>query len=123
MTNEFFTRNKDAINNAIEHAKVKYTSSSGNGTNTVVHCYYIDSKDVCISAYAMKNKVSNNIRKYILKVMVKSDTKTQKSVSSARDTDKYAKRFFSVLESKFAEQIAKTQLRQEWKNPAFIHKR
>lgn len=123
MTKDFYMKHQEAIKTTVDSARVKYASSSGNGTNTVVHCYYIDGKHARISAYAMKNKKTNIVSKYILKVMVMSDTKNQKSVSSARDTDKYAKRIFNMLSAKYTEQIAHTQLKHEWHNPAFVHKR
>lgn len=123
MTKDFYKKHQDVIKTTLGGGRVKYVSSSGNGTNTVVHCYYIDGKGARISAYAMKNKRTNIVSKYILKVMVMSDTKNQKSVSSARDTDKYAKRIFNMLSAKYTEQIAHTQLQHEWKNPAFVHKR
>ena len=123
MTKDFYTKHQDVIKTTVDGGRVKYASSSGNGTNTVVHCYYIDGKRARISAYVMKHKKASTGYKYILKIMVMSDTKNQKSVSSARDTDKYAKRIFNVLSAKYDAQMARTQLQQEWKNPAFVHKR
>lgn len=123
MTKDFYIKHQNAIKTTIDGGRVKYASSSGNGTNTVVGCYYIDGKRARISAYVMKHKKASTGYKYILKIMVISDTKNQKSVSSARDTDRYAKRIFDTLSAKYDAQMARTQLQQEWKNPAFVHKR
>ena len=122
MTKDFYTKHQDVIKTTVDRGQVKFASSSGNGTNTVVHCYYIDGKDARISAYVMKHKKASTGYKYILKVMVMSDTKNQKSVSTARDTDKYAKRIFNALSAKYDAQMARTQLQCEWRNPAFVHK-
>ena len=123
MNPNFYTKHKSTINTTIDKGKVKYVASAGKGTDTVVQCYYIDGKDARISAYVMKNKKSKVVYKYILKVMIISGTKNQPSVSSARDTSKYAQRIFEVLDAKYSEQMARTQLKHEWRNPAFVHKR
>lgn len=120
MTDEFYTKHKDKINATIDAGKVKCTSSSGNGTNIVVHCYYIDHKNIKISAYAIRNKQTKATHKYILKVKVISDTKNQKSVSSARNSDKYAKHIFNMLFEKYTKQVALTQLNDNWINPTFV---
>ncbi|MBE6460912.1 MAG: hypothetical protein E7007_03330 [Alphaproteobacteria bacterium] len=120
MTKDFYTEHDKQIKSTVEKNQVKYTVGSGNGTNAVVHCYYVDNKNVRMAAYAIRNKTTKATHKYILKLMVKSDTKNQKSVVSVRDTGAYAKQLFNLLEAKYTRQVARTQLKSGWRNPVFI---
>ena len=94
--------------------------SSSNGTTTAVHCYCVNNENVRMEAYAIRNKKTKATHKYILKLMVKSDTKNQKSVVSVRDTGAYAKQLFNLLKAKYTEQVARTQLKNKWVNPTFV---
>lgn len=122
MTKDFYTEHNKQIKSTVEKNQVKYTVSSSNGTNAVVHCYCVNNENVRMEAYAIRNKKTNATHKYILKLMVKSDTKNQKSVVSVRDTGAYAKQLFNLLKAKYTKQVARTQL-SGWVNPVFvIHK-
>ena len=123
MTQDFFLKHKDAINAAIAKSNVQYAASSGAGTNTVVHCYYVTTKNVRVSAYVIKHKKTDVVYKHILKVMVTHGSKNQPMVSSAQDTGKYAKKIFNTLSAKYDEQISRTQLKHNWRNQAFVNKR
>ena len=122
MTKDFYTEHSELIKSTVKKNQVKYTVGSSNDTNAVVHCYYVDNKNMRMVAYAIRNKKTKATHKHILKLMVLSDTKNQKSVVSVRDTDEYAKQLFNLLEAKYTKQVARTQLRG-WVNPVFvIHK-
>lgn len=123
MTKDFYTEHNKQIKSTVEKNQVKYTVSSSNGTTTAVHCYCVNNENVRMEAYAIRNKKTKATHKYILKLMVKSDTKNQKSVVSVRDTGAYAKQLFNLLKAKYTKQVARTQLQSEWTNPVFvIHK-
>jgi hypothetical protein len=120
MTKDFFKEHNELIKSTVKKNQVKYTVGSSNYTNDVLHCYYVDNKNVRMDAYAIRNKKNKATHKYILKVKVISDTKNQKSVSSARNSDKYAKHIFNMLFEKYTKQVARTQLKSKWVNSAFV---
>lgn len=119
MTKDFYTEHDKQIKSTVEKNQVKYTVGSGNGTTTAIHCYYVDNKKVRMVAYAIRNTQTKATRKYVLKLMVKSDTKNQKSVVSVRDTGEHAKQLFNLLKAKYTKQVARTQL-SGWRNPVFV---
>lgn len=123
MTKDFLKQNQERIDTAINNTPVKYAASSGKDTDTVMHCYYLDARDVSISAYVMKNKKSHTVYKHLLKVTIKSNTGDKRNDSVSQDNGQIAKMFFNKLSTKYSEQIAKTQLKHNWVNQAFVHKR
>ena len=122
MSKAFFEKHRETLVTTINKKPVKYTASSGNGTNIVVHCYYIDSKGVNIAVYAIKNKKTANVSKYIIKAMVASKTKEKCSAASVRATDLNARTMYNMMAEKYTEQIEKTRLKKAYANPAFIQK-
>lgn len=121
MTKDFFKEHNKLIKSTVKKNQVKYTVGSSNDTNDVVHCYYVDNKNVRMDAYAIRNK-KTKATKHILKLMIKSDAKNQKSGVSVRDTGADAKQLFNLLEAKYTRQVERTQL-SGWVNPVFvIHK-
>ena len=71
----------------------------------------------------MKNKKSNIVYKYLLKVIIKANTGDKRNDSVSQDNGQIAKMFFNKLSAKYSKQIAKTQLKQNWVNQAFVRKR
>lgn len=120
MTKDFYTEHNELIKSTVEKNQVKYTVGSSNGTNAVVHCYYVDNKKVRMVAYAIRNKKTKATRKHILELMIKPDAKNQRSGVSVRDTGEDAKQLFNLLEAKYTRQVARTQLKSGWRNPVFI---
>ena len=115
MTNAFFTQHQEAIESTINNNAVSYTMNSGKSDTIAVHCYYIDTKAVAISAYAIKNHKNKSVSKYVLKIAI-----TQ---NSCKDTSDFARHIFKTFEAKHAEQIARTCLRKNFSNAAFRKKR
>lgn len=123
MTEVFLNQNQERIDTAINNTPVKYAVSSGKDIDTVVHCYYLDTRNVSVSAYVMKNKKSNIVYKYLLKVIIKANTGDKRNDSVSQDNGQIAKMFFNKLSAKYSKQIEKTQLKRNWVNQAFVHKR
>lgn len=120
MTKDFFTEHDKQIKSTVEKNQVKYAVGSSNGTNAVVHCYYVDNKNVRMAAYAIRNKKTKATRKHILELMIKPDAKNQRSGVSVRDTGEDAKHIFNMLFEKYTKQVTRTQLKNGWRNPVFI---
>ena len=123
MTKDFLNQNQELIDTAINNTPVKYAVSSGKDIDTVVHCYYLDTRNVSVSAYVMKNKKSNIVYKYLLKVIIKANTGDKRNDSVSQDNIRVAMIFFNKLSTKDSKRIAKTLLKQNWVNQAFVRKR
>lgn len=123
MTNAFFTQHQEAIENTINNNAVSYTMNSGKSDTIAVHCYYISTKAVSISAYAIKNIKNNSVSKYVLKVAITQNSKNLKQYASCKDTSDFARHIFKTFEAKHSEQIAKTCLKTNFSNGAFRKKR
>lgn len=115
MTKDLLKERKDLIDTEIKNNIVLYTTSSGNNQNIAVHCYYIDSKKASVSVYAIKNKKTHAVSKYILKININGDTQ--------EISGNVAQSMYNTLCAKHEAQIAKTQLKQNFHNRAFVHKR
>ena len=113
MSQDFFNEHHDKITQAIKNKPIVYTINSGK--NIAVHCYYVDTPTVCIATYAIKNKKTHSVSKYILKISV-NGSKSELCDDTARIT-------YNSLCARYSEQIAKTQLKQNFENHAFIRKR
>ena len=123
MTEQFLARHKEAIDKAISSTPILYSVSNSTSTNRVVHCYYLDTKDVNISVYALKTTKSSFALGCMLKIRIKSNTKDKKHDHVSQDKGKIAQSMYDTLYAKYTEQVAKTQLKHNWCNRAFVHKR
>ncbi|MBR2392940.1 MAG: hypothetical protein IKB05_00415 [Alphaproteobacteria bacterium] len=115
MIKDLIKEHNDLIDKAIKRNTVIYTNSSGKSENIVVHCYYIDSKKVSICVYAVKNKKTHAVSKYILKI--KTDGNAQEITGNVAQT------MYNTLSAKHEAQIARTQLKKNFHNRAFVRKR
>ena len=123
MNQNFINKHQKTIDAVIRKNPVVYTTSAGGNTACTVHGYYISSKNVTISTYAIKNKINKYVSKYIVKITIASDKKNQKSYTIAKDTAQFAKTIHRTLAEKHAKQIEKTQLNKCFNNGAFTKKR
>lgn len=123
MTKEFYAKHKDAIDSAIKSGVVSYNMSASKNGKVALHCYDIKNKKVSISVYAVKNNTNRTVSKYILKITVAYDTKDKKVFAIAKDNADFASSLYHKLSAKHDVQIAKTQLKKNFHNTAFVKKR
>lgn len=115
MTQDVFKEYNDLITTTIKTKPVTYTTSSGPSKNIIVHCYYVDAKNIGIAVYAVKNKHTHAISKYILKININGNR--------LEFSDSTAQSIYNTLCAKHEAQIAKTQLKKNFNNRAFVRKR
>lgn len=123
MTKEFYAKHKDTIDSAIKNGAISYNMNSSKNGTVAVHCYDITTKNVSISVYAGKNNLTHSVSKYILKIKIASDTKDKKQFAIAKDSADFASSLYHKLSAKHNAQIAKTQLKKNFHNTAFVKKR
>lgn len=123
MTKEFYTKHKNVIESAIKNATVSYNMNSSKTGNVSLHRYDVSTKLVSVTAYAIKHSKKHGVSKYILKITVAYDTNDKKEFAVAKDTDIFASSFYHKLSAKHENQIARTQLKKNFQNRAFIRKR
>lgn len=123
MTEKFWAKHKATINKAIDTAPVMYSVSNSTSTNKAVHCYYVDTKDVNVSVYVLKTTKSTLALGCLLKIRIKSNTTDKKQDLTSQVNGKIAQSMYDTLSAKYTEQVAKTQLKHNWRNLAFVHKR
>ena len=123
MTKEFYTKHKDIIEAAIKSAHVSYNMSASKSRKVALHYYEITTKKVSITVYAIKHPESRSVSKYIAKIKIAYDTKDKKQFIIAKDTTNFASSLYHKLSAKHEEQIARTQLKQNYHNRAFARKR
>lgn len=115
MTQNMLEKHRDIIDEAIAKKSVTYTTSDAKNGNIIVHCYYVDSKKVGLSVYAIKNKKTRAVSKYVLKLNI-DGTQTEYTGNTAQS-------IYNALCAKHEVQIAKTQLKKNFNNRAFVRKR
>lgn len=123
MTEQFMAKHKEVIDKAINSTPVLYSVSDSTSTNKVVHCYYLDTKGVNIVVYVFKTTKSSVALGHIAKIIIKSNTGDKRQEHVSHDNGKIAESLYATLSAKYIEQVAKTQLKHNWRNRAFIHKR
>lgn len=123
MTQEFYTKYKHEIESAINSTPVSYNMSASKSGNVALHCYGVKTKKVSIAAYAIKNNTNRSVSKYILKITIAKDTKNQKQYTVIKDTADFAHCLYHRLRAKSEAQIARTQLKKNFHNTAFVRKR
>lgn len=123
MIEQFIAKHKDVIDKAINSTPILYSVSDSTSTNKVVHCYYLDTKDVSISVYVLKTTKSTVALGCMLKIHIKSHTKGKRRDQVLQDNGKIAQSMYDTLYAKYTEQVARTQLKHNWRNLAFVHKR
>lgn len=115
MTQNMLEKHRDIINEVIANKSVTYTTSGGESNKIIVHCYYIESKKVGLSVYAVKNKKTHAVSRYVLKLNIDG--------AQTEYTGDAAQSIYNALCAKHELQIAKTQLKKNFHNRAFVRKR
>ena len=123
MTKEFYNKHKDIIEAAIKSTPVSYNMTSSKSGKVAVHCYDIANKKVSISVYAIKHPEDHSVSKYTVKIKIAYDTKDKTQFIVAKDSADLASSLYHKLSAKHEVQIARTQLKQNYRNPAFAKKR
>ena len=115
MTNDFYAKHKEKINQAISKTPVRYSIGENPNANITVYCYYIDKKDISIAVYGKYDKTSKSITGYSAKVTLQNE--------HLQDSKQIAKELYALLSEQYSEQIAKTCLKHNFSNAAFRKKR
>ena len=123
MTKEFYNKHKEIIETAIKRNPVTYNMTTSKNGKSSVHCYDIQTKQVSVFVYAIKNNATRTVSKYIAKIEITYDTKRKKQFLIAKDTTTFADTLYHKLSTKHEEQITRTQLKQNFNNRAFARKR
>ena len=119
MVNEFYTKHKERINQAIKNKSVQYSMGANNSATITVHNYYIEKNDISITVYAKYDKKIRRITGYSATVTILSEDGKEQM----QDKNIIAERLYKKLSAKHSAQIAKTCLNSNFINRAFCKKR